>query len=292
MAIANRCLRVALLALLARLAVANTITVASREWSPPPPTSPNLYRQWSDNARLQIGDVLVFKYDRSVDSVAWVANFGEYETCNASEARATFNDGHTHFTLSKSGSFYFISGNVTRCTAGEKIWIVVMASRRNRVPPGPPARPPPALNPPTASASPSPALSPPTASPSQSPSAQPVVTPPTASPSSSAQPVVSPSAAPTPWSVVGSPPSPSAQPVVSPSAAPTPKSVVGAPPSPAGAPSTAPMAVPSPKSSSPAVAPTQSGAVTARSDAVRVVSSWITWVGAAASFVPVAVLCV
>ena len=52
-----------------------------------------------------------------------------YDACDTNAPIDTFADGSTVFTFTRSGPFYFISGNKDNCNRGEKLIVVVMAER-------------------------------------------------------------------------------------------------------------------------------------------------------------------
>ncbi|KAM0952281.1 putative Phytocyanin domain, cupredoxin [Dioscorea sansibarensis] len=77
-----------------------------------------------------IGSVSVFVYPPDQDSVLLVDE-AAYKTCNTSSYIDKFDDGNTVFTFTRSGEFYFISGNHENCLKNESLIVVVMASRSN-----------------------------------------------------------------------------------------------------------------------------------------------------------------
>lgn len=90
-------------------------------------------------------NVAVFVYPPDQDSVLLV-NVNAYNSCDASSFIDRFNDGSTVFTFTRSGFFYFISGNKENCQKNEKLVVVVLASRSNGTslapsPSSPPAPP-------------------------------------------------------------------------------------------------------------------------------------------------------
>lgn len=96
-----------------------------------------------------IGSVSVFVYPPDQDSVLLVDE-AAYKTCNTSSHIDIFDDGNTVFTLTRSSTFYFISGNHENCLKNESLIVVVMASRSNATiaiapspPPSPSLAPPP-----------------------------------------------------------------------------------------------------------------------------------------------------
>lgn len=109
----------------------------------------------------------MFKYQASSDSVLQVTKQG-FDNCNTNSPIAKYTDGNTEFKLTKSGPYYFISGNKDNCNKNEKLVVVVMADRsaNKNSPPSP------SPSPSTSTTTPSPA---PTTSSDQQP---PVASPP------------------------------------------------------------------------------------------------------------------
>ncbi|ONK74772.1 uncharacterized protein A4U43_C03F9990 [Asparagus officinalis] len=95
------------------------------------PNDPKEYRQWAEKQRFQIGDSLLFVYQRDTDSVALVDE-SSYRSCDTSASIRTFDDGNTVFKFTRSGPFYFISGNKGNCLKNESLVVVVMADRSSR----------------------------------------------------------------------------------------------------------------------------------------------------------------
>ncbi|KAL6570619.1 hypothetical protein OROGR_000169 [Orobanche gracilis] len=124
------------------------------------------YNHWAARMRFQVNDTLLFKYKKGSDSVLLV-NREDYHTCNTGRPKSKLDDGHSVFKLDRSGPFFFISGNKSRCMDGEKLIIVVLAVRTKHSSPPPP--PPEAPCPITAPPSPAPGTD---TSPSETPADQ------------------------------------------------------------------------------------------------------------------------
>ncbi|XP_039012317.1 early nodulin-like protein 3 isoform X2 [Hibiscus syriacus] len=88
------------------------------------------YNQWAEKNRFQIDDSLVFIYTPKDDSVLHV-NEEAYKNCCVESPLSSYTDGHTVFSLSHSGPYYFISGNKGNCEKNEKLVVVVLADRSN-----------------------------------------------------------------------------------------------------------------------------------------------------------------
>ncbi|CAI8592586.1 unnamed protein product [Vicia faba] len=94
------------------------------------------YAQWAHSLRFQINDSLYFKYDKAYDSVL-VVNEKEYYSCNTKNPIKKFEGGESTVNLDRSGSFYFISGNVESCGKGEKLAVLVLSPRHGHKNHGP-----------------------------------------------------------------------------------------------------------------------------------------------------------
>ncbi|EPS69510.1 hypothetical protein M569_05262, partial [Genlisea aurea] len=136
-------------------------------WVPHPRRS---YNAWAGDRRFQINDELVFRYEKGKDSVL-VVDGDDYERCNRDNPIKVMRNGDSRFRLSRSGSFYFISGRDQNCETGQKFVLVVLADRRRKTPP-PAISPSPAHAAPSKSPahSPSPAHAAPSRSPDHAPS--------------------------------------------------------------------------------------------------------------------------
>ncbi|KAJ0249076.1 Phytocyanin domain-containing protein [Hirschfeldia incana] len=92
------------------------------------PSGSQVYSQWAEQSRFQIGDSLLFVYQPNQDSVLQVTR-DAYDSCNTDAPTAKFTDGKTSFALTQSGPYYFISGNKDHCNKNEKLVVIVMADR-------------------------------------------------------------------------------------------------------------------------------------------------------------------
>nr|ACG41471.1 early nodulin-like protein 3 precursor [Zea mays] len=86
------------------------------------------YNAWAQRNRFRVGDAIAFTYQPGNDSVLLVDK-RSYDACDTGSPTDTFADGSTVFTFTRSGPFYFISGNKDNCDRGEKLIVVVMAER-------------------------------------------------------------------------------------------------------------------------------------------------------------------
>ncbi|XP_057528360.1 early nodulin-like protein 9 [Amaranthus tricolor] len=158
------------LVLLMNRGEATTFSVGgSKGWSVPSDNAP-VFNEWAQKMRFQIGDSLLFKYPAATDSVLQVSK-QDFDNCNTNLPIAKYTDGNTEFKLTKSGPYYFISGNKDNCNKNEKLVVIVMADRtaNKNSPPSPLPSPTPLPSPPTITPSPAPTTSsdqqPPVASP-------------------------------------------------------------------------------------------------------------------------------
>ncbi|CAH8355534.1 unnamed protein product [Eruca vesicaria subsp. sativa] len=95
------------------------------------PSGSQVYSQWAEKSRFQVGDSLLFVYQPDQDSVLQVTK-DAYDSCNTDAPTAKFADGKTSFALTHSGPYYFISGNKDSCNKNEKLVVIVMADRSGK----------------------------------------------------------------------------------------------------------------------------------------------------------------
>ncbi|KAL5227100.1 hypothetical protein ABZP36_015365 [Zizania latifolia] len=100
------------------------------EWRVPAQVSNNAsaYNLWAEHTRFRVGDAIAFSYQPGNDSVL-VVDKAAYDGCDTNSPVDTFADGNTVFTFTRSGPFYFISGNKDNCNRDEKLVVVVMRER-------------------------------------------------------------------------------------------------------------------------------------------------------------------
>ncbi|XP_006644827.1 early nodulin-like protein 3 [Oryza brachyantha] len=99
------------------------------EWRVPEQASNvSAYNQWAEHNRFSVGDAISFSYQPGNDSVLLVDK-NSYDACNVNSPIDRFADGNTVFTFTRSGPFYFISGNKDNCNRNEKLIVVVMGER-------------------------------------------------------------------------------------------------------------------------------------------------------------------
>ncbi|KAJ0250920.1 ENODL3 [Hirschfeldia incana] len=118
------------------------------------------YSHWSHRNRFQVNDTLYFKYAKGKDSVLEVSE-EEYNTCNTTHPITSLSDGDSLFVFSRSGPFFFVSGNSENCLKGQKLAVNVMstAHHHSHSPRQPSPSPSPTLSPvPLSSPAPSPEI--------------------------------------------------------------------------------------------------------------------------------------
>ncbi|XP_042055992.1 mavicyanin-like [Salvia splendens] len=94
------------------------------------PASPDTYEKWAQKNRFLIGDSILFKYDKKLDSLVEVSE-GDYKTCSRSHPIKSYNDGNTKITLDKSGPRFLISGTDGHCEKGQKLEIRVLSANHH-----------------------------------------------------------------------------------------------------------------------------------------------------------------
>ncbi|PKA51569.1 Early nodulin-like protein 1 [Apostasia shenzhenica] len=108
-----------------------------RGWHSPTGNESETFNHWAGRTRFHIEDSLYFKYEN--DSV-FVVDRKAYVSCNVTSPINRFTDGNTTFRFDRRGFFYFISGNVGHCRAGQKLIVRVMFQKDSAGPalaPGP-----------------------------------------------------------------------------------------------------------------------------------------------------------
>ncbi|CAM0880274.1 unnamed protein product [Alopecurus aequalis] len=135
------------------------------------------FNHWAERNRFQVNDTLVFRYSAPGDAVLVVSQ-SHYDACNTTDPFLRLDGGNSVFGLANSGPYFFISGNASRCQAGQRLIVVVLAVRNNGKDRGSGATPsPPSSTPPPVPA-PGSAASPPAAGNSSSTSPSPALAPP------------------------------------------------------------------------------------------------------------------
>ncbi|GAB2289197.1 hypothetical protein Dimus_023500 [Dionaea muscipula] len=195
-----------LVAVLLRLASAETVHVVGGTTGWTFPSSTSVYSDWVATQKFQVGDILEFNFATGQHSVATVSK-SNYVACNTTSPLALQTTGPVNITV-KSGTQYFICTYPGHCAAGQKLAVIAAAASSPSTSP--------AVAPTPSSPSTAPA---PSSTASKSPKASPSVTPTASPPPTSTTPVT----ATPPTSGAVTPPSPPSPP---PSSAP-PAAVAG-----------------------------------------------------------------
>ncbi|XP_038998172.1 mavicyanin-like [Hibiscus syriacus] len=80
------------------------------------------YNEWASRNRFHVGDSLYFEYNN--DSVL-VVDSTSYTNCNVADPIFKLKDGERVFVFDRYGFFYFISGELGHCQAGQKLIVRV-----------------------------------------------------------------------------------------------------------------------------------------------------------------------
>ncbi|CAD6249664.1 unnamed protein product [Miscanthus lutarioriparius] len=94
-----------------------------RGWTVPA-NGTETYNHWARRNRVQVGDVLSFKYAN--DSVLLVSH-DDYKQCSTETPLSRFSSGDTKFKLDRYGPLYFVSGVAGHCEAGQRMIVRVRA---------------------------------------------------------------------------------------------------------------------------------------------------------------------
>ncbi|KAG0534338.1 hypothetical protein BDA96_04G271400 [Sorghum bicolor] len=95
-----------------------------RGWAVPA-NGTETYNHWAKRNRVQVGDVLSFKYANN-DSVLLVSH-DDYKQCSTETPVSRFSSGDTKFKLDSYGPLYFVSGAAGHCEAGQRMIVRVRA---------------------------------------------------------------------------------------------------------------------------------------------------------------------
>ncbi|CAH2060059.1 unnamed protein product [Thlaspi arvense] len=111
------------------------------------------YESWASSRTFQVGDSLVFEYNKDFHDVTQVSH-NDFELCESSKPLAKYQTGSDTISLTKPGLQNFICGVPGHCDIGQKLQILVLPASL-----GPVAAPLPApVRSPTTSLSPSPVV--------------------------------------------------------------------------------------------------------------------------------------
>ncbi|ESQ46656.1 hypothetical protein EUTSA_v10000646mg [Eutrema salsugineum] len=97
----------------------------------------DVYYRWTERKEFHVGDYLVFQYDHNFNNVTQVSRALESQFCDSSFPIVVYNTGHDVITLTKPGSYFFITSNYTQCSSGQKLEVLVVHDPSRPVPPPP-----------------------------------------------------------------------------------------------------------------------------------------------------------
>ncbi|WOL04978.1 hypothetical protein Cni_G13701 [Canna indica] len=88
--------------------------------------SPN-YTDWALKNNFQVGDNIVFDYNKNIHNVLEVTK-ADYSACNTASPIASHTSGNDSITIKSTGHHYFICGIPGHCLAGQKVDIDIPKS--------------------------------------------------------------------------------------------------------------------------------------------------------------------
>ncbi|KAM7268259.1 hypothetical protein ACFE04_010425 [Oxalis oulophora] len=97
------------------------------------PSAPGDLNKWAEPRRFQVGDYLIFNYDKNVDSVLVVTQ-EDYNNCNTTNPITKYTDGSSKVLLDTDGSHFYISGANGQCPKGQKLHVVVLSDDHGKKP--------------------------------------------------------------------------------------------------------------------------------------------------------------
>ncbi|XP_057804971.1 mavicyanin-like [Salvia miltiorrhiza] len=86
--------------------------------------APSYYKSWTASKRFQVGDTILFEYNKEFHNVVRVTH-KNFNACNTSAPYAAWGSGNDSFTIRRPGHYYFICGVPNHCWAGQKVDIRV-----------------------------------------------------------------------------------------------------------------------------------------------------------------------
>ncbi|CAN0829794.1 Blue copper protein 1b, partial [Linum grandiflorum] len=122
---AKRFLMLAVLAMVTIMPAANVVMAAeyivgdSQGWS----TSVGNYSKWAAGKDFVVGDILVFNYDKTKDSVIIVKSGPEFQNCIPLGSNI-LNSGNDKIVLDTVGKWWFISGVASHCAESNQKLVV------------------------------------------------------------------------------------------------------------------------------------------------------------------------
>ncbi|XP_010528834.1 PREDICTED: mavicyanin-like [Tarenaya hassleriana] len=83
------------------------------------------YYDWVTSRHFQVGDSLLFAYDKNFHDVTELASPLGFEFCDMSSATARYKTGNDVVNLTRPGRYYFVCGAPGHCHAGQRFDILV-----------------------------------------------------------------------------------------------------------------------------------------------------------------------
>lgn len=108
------------------------------------------YTAWASNQTFEVGDIVVFVYNKNFHNVMEVSK-DDYKACNNGSPLATHTSGNDSISITRRGHHFFICGIPGHCSLGQKVDIRVPKLASSAAPSGAPTTAP--FTPATGSAS-------------------------------------------------------------------------------------------------------------------------------------------
>ncbi|XP_010542105.1 PREDICTED: mavicyanin-like [Tarenaya hassleriana] len=83
------------------------------------------YYTWVTSRHFQVGDSLVFEYNKDFHDVTEVASPLAFEFCDLSSTIARYKTGYDVVNLTRPGRYYYVCGAPGHCQAGQRFDILV-----------------------------------------------------------------------------------------------------------------------------------------------------------------------
>ncbi|KAM0943651.1 putative Blue (type 1) copper binding protein [Dioscorea sansibarensis] len=82
------------------------------------------YTAWASSKNFQVGDTIVFEYNKQFHNVLEVKG-ADFSTCKTASPLASFTTGNDSILIKQAGHRYFICGFPGHCAGGQKVEIMV-----------------------------------------------------------------------------------------------------------------------------------------------------------------------
>ncbi|XP_010935193.1 mavicyanin [Elaeis guineensis] len=96
------------------------------------------YTAWASTKNFQVGDIILFVYNKNFHNVMEVTK-EDYKACSNGSPLATHTTGNDSFTIKRRGHHFFICGVPGHCSIGQKVDIRVPKLAVSAAPSGAPA---------------------------------------------------------------------------------------------------------------------------------------------------------